>query len=140
MSDLAKLRQEHAELVGIVRRLGTFIALPAPPAQTELFLLRSELSSTLIAHLKTEDWVLYPRLLASADQAVARTAQAFSYEMGGLADAYAAYAETWGADAIQADWAGYCAATRSIVEALMGRITRENRELYPLLEGLDKAA
>src|SRR5256885_4158912 len=125
MSDLAKLRREHAELVGIVRRLGAFIALPEPPAQTELFQLRSAVTATLIAHLKAEDWVLYPRLLASADATVARTAQEFSYEMGGLADAYAAYAERWGADAISHDWAGYCEATRGIVEALMGRITRE---------------
>jgi hypothetical protein len=67
-------------------------------------------------------------------------ARAFSQEMGGLAQAYLAYAELWGADAIQQDWAGYRAATRGIIEALTSRITRENRQLYPLLEGLDKAA
>ena len=140
MPDLAKLRQEHAQLVGIVRRLGTFIARPASPAQTELFELRRELTSTLIAHLKAEDWVLYPRLLASADATVARTARAFSTEMGGLAQAYTVYAEKWGADAIQRNWAGYCEDTRGFVEALTRRISRENRELYPLLEALDKAA
>ena len=140
MSDLVKLRQEHAALIELVRRLGGFVVQPKPPAQTELFQLRRELSSTLIAHLKAEDWVLYPRMLNSADKNVAQTARKFSEEMGGLANAYSDYAEKWGAHAIDEDWPGYCADTRRIVEALTRRIGRENRELYPLLEALDKAA
>lgn len=140
MSGLAKLRQEHAELVAIVRRLADFTARPSPPPQVELFELRRELSSTLIAHLKAEDWVLYPRLLGSDDADVAATAQAFNDEMGGLAAAYVAYTEQWSAPAINADWPGYCAASRAIIDALTCRITRENRELYPLLEKLERAA
>ena len=84
--------------------------------------------------------MLYPRLLNSADRYVALTARMFSAEMGGLAKAYTAYAAKWGADAIQEDWAGYCEDTRGIIDALIERITREDRELYPLLEALDKAA
>jgi iron-sulfur cluster repair protein YtfE (RIC family) len=140
MTDLAKLREEHAQLVTIVTRLGHVIARPAAPPQVDLYSLRRELSSTLVAHLKAEDWVLYPRLMESKDPAVADTARAFSDEMGGLAAAYSAYAETWNATAIEADWPGYCAASKGIVDALTCRIARENRELYPLLEALDKAA
>lgn len=140
MANLAKLREEHAQLVTIVRRLGEFIAQPSPPSQLALFELRRELSSTLIAHLKAEDWVLYPRLLASDDPHVAETARAFSEEMGGLAAAFVGYSDKWNAGAITADWEGYCADSRSIIEALTCRITRENRDLYPLLEKLDRAA
>ncbi len=140
MTDLAKLREEHSELVGIVRRLGKLIAEPSPPPQTVLFELRRELSSTLIGHLKSEDWVLYPRLLASPDARIAATARAFRDEMGGLAAAFVEYTENWNAEAIAADWAGYCGHSRSVFEALTHRITRENRELYPLLEALDRAA
>ena len=140
MSDLAKLRLEHAELIAIVRRLEAVVEQPVPPSQVELFNLRRELSSTLIAHLKAEDWVLYPRLLASKDATVAATASAFIEEMGGLAAAFGAYNDKWPAPAIQADWAGYCAHSRTIIDALVCRITRENRELYPLLEDLDRAA
>src|SRR5260370_41011749 len=118
MSELSKLRQEHAQLVEIVRRLGRIIALATSPAQTELVKLRTELTSTLIQHLKAEDWVLYPRLLNSANRDVAQTARKFSAEMGGLAKAYSAYAEKWGADAIHQDWPGYCADTRGSSEAL----------------------
>lgn len=140
MSYLDALRQEHAALVEIVRELGRVIARPAAPAQTELFELRRRLTSTLIAHLKAEDWLLYPRMLADSDAGIADIAKAFSEEMGGLASAYLAYAERWGADAIEQDWAGYGEATRGIIDALTRRISRENRELYPLLERLDRAA
>jgi Hemerythrin HHE cation binding domain len=140
MSELAKLREEHAELVRLVRRLEAFVEQPCPPPQTDLFELRGQLNSTLIAHLKAEDWVLYPRLLASDDPAIARTAQAFNNEMGGLAQTYAVYAEKWTAGTIQLDWAGYCSESRVICDALSHRITRENRELYPLIERLDRAA
>jgi iron-sulfur cluster repair protein YtfE (RIC family) len=140
MSDLNKLRQEHAELVEIVGRLSTIVSQPQPPIASELFRLRHELSATLIAHLKAEDWVLYPRLFESSDARVAATARAFSEEMGGLAEAYTAYADRWTAIAIEKDWCGYCEETRGIVEALTCRITRENRELYPLLAAINKAA
>lgn len=140
MTDVAKLREDHAELVKLARQLETFIGQPAPPQQLALFEVRRRLTSTLIAHLKTEDWVLYPRLLASSDASVAATGRAFNDEMGGLAAAFMAYSERWTADAIQADWPGYCRETRVIVDALMNRITRENRELLPLLDRLDRAA
>lgn len=140
MTDVAKLRDDHAELVRMVRKLGEYVAQSAPPPQLELFDLRRRLSSTLIAHLKTEDWVLYPRLLASSDPAVAATGRAFNAEMGGLAAAYVAYTDKWTATAIAGDWAGYCADTRRIIDALTNRIVRENRELLPLLDRLDAAA
>ena len=140
MSNLAKLREEHAKLIDIVQRLEHVIALPSPPSQIGLFNLRRELNSTLIAHLKAEDWVLYPRLLDSKDTRIAAVAKAFIDEMGGLAESFAAYNVKWPAAAIHADWAGYCAHSRVIIDALTNRITHENRDLYPLLGALDQAA
>lgn len=114
-----------------MRRLGSFVEQPTPPAQLELFELRRCLSSTLIGHLKTEDWILYPRLLGSSDEQVALTGRRFNEEMGGLAAAFAQYSERWSATAIDSDWAGYCRESRAIIEALTNRITCENRELLP---------
>ena len=84
--------------------------------------------------------MLYPRLLASGDAAIAAVAAAFNEEMGGLANAYVAHTDMWSATAIAEDWPGYRTATRGIIDALTNRITRENRELYPLLDRLDRAA
>ena len=140
MSDIRKLRQEHAELVEIVGRLNAVIAGPKSPPLVELFNLRRELSSSLIAHLKAEDWALYPRLMASGNPEVEAAAKGFSDEMGGLAAAYTLYAQRWDAMSIDNNWHGFCLETRDIIAALFDRITRKNRELYPLAERLNRAA
>jgi hypothetical protein len=137
---LTKLRGEHVEILKLVRRLGDLIDLPSPPPQLQLFDLRRELSATLISHLKSEDWVLYPLLLESADGQISETARTFCEEMGGIAATYIDHCEKWNAAAITADWAGYRRDSRELIDALTIRITRENRELYPLLDRLDRAA
>ena len=137
MDDLDKLREEHREILRVVERLRYLIGQPKPVPQLHLFALRHELSSTLIGHLKREDWVLYPRLLASTDSRIASVARAFSDEMGGLGAAYTQHCGKWNASAIASDWAGYCRASGVLLDALVMRITRENRELYPLLSKFD---
>src|SRR5688500_3335868 len=105
MIDLGKLRDEHRDIMKIVDRLRLLIGASRPPPPLHLLALRHELSSTLIGHLKAEDWMLYPPLLDSHDPHIAATARAFIEEMGGLAIAYRAHCEQWNAVAIAADWA-----------------------------------
>lgn len=140
MSSLAQLRAEHAELVRIVGELQALIDRDTPPPQVDLFQVRRKLSSVLIAHLKAEDWVLYPPLLSSDDPVIADTAQHFVDEMGGLAQAYSVFNERWDALSIEADWAHYQSEAKGIIDALTNRIIRENRDLYPLLERIQRAA
>ena len=140
MSQVMKLREDHAKLAKMFRELDEMISKPSPPPQVELFDFRRQLVSTLLAHLKLEDWALYPRLIESSDPEASRTGQAFKEEMGGLAPAFVAYCDKWSANSIHADWRGYCTDTRAILDALTNRIVRENRELLPLLERIDRAA
>ena len=140
MSDLMKLRQDHAELARMFRQLERIIGLQQPPSQLELFELRRSLMQTLIGHLKLEDWALYPRLIDSGDEEIAAAGRHFKEEMGGLAPAFVGYCEKWTANTIAADWPAYCSDTRALLDALLDRLTRENRELLPLLERLDRAA
>ena len=140
MSDILKLRQEHAALVRIVGQLAKIVEARVSPPIVELFNLRRELASTLIAHLKGEDWALYPRLMESGDADIAATAKAFSDEMGGLAAAFGVYSQRWDAMSIQGNWDGFCSESKDIIAALTERILRENRELYPLIDKLDQAA
>ena len=140
MSELSKLREEHASLARQFRRLADVIEQPSAPPQLELFELRRELVSTLLGHLKLEDWALYPRLIESGDAEAAAAGEMFKEEMGGLAPAFLAYSTKWNAATITADWTRYCDDTRTILDALTNRLTRENRELLPLLERVDKAA
>ena len=140
MSDIMKLRQDHADLINLVARLKTVVSAATAPPIVELFTLRRELASTLIAHLKAEDWALYPLLMNSGDPQIAATAKAFSDEMGGLAQAFGVYAQRWDAMSIQKNWNGFCHESNEIIAALTSRITRENRDLYPLIDQVDKAA
>lgn len=140
MSELVKIREDHAELIRLIRRLAIFTEQPKAPPQLELFDLRRQLASLLIAHLKLEDWVLYPRLMNCGDPQISDLARVFNDEMGGLAAAFSNYSEHWSASAIGSDWEGYCRDTQVIIGALTDRITRENRELLPHLERLDRAA
>ena len=140
MADIRKVREEHAAIVRILGKLSAAIAKDSPPPSLELFDLRRELSSTLIAHLKLEDWVRYPSLVNHRDPEVAALGKRFNDEMGGLGAAFTAYSEAWGASAIGADWKGYCQATAGIIEALTDRIVRENRELLPVAERIERAA
>lgn len=137
MPQLTRLREEHRQLATIAGRLSRVIAQDAPPAANELYALRQELASALIRHLKAEDWVLYPQLLASSDKRVSQTARSFSDEMGGLAKAFRDHLERWGAFAIEGNWNGYRREMAEILEAMAQRIKRENRDLYPLFEALD---
>lgn len=140
MSSIMQLRTDHVELLDICQLLEGSITGDHPPSSVDLFGVRKRLTSKLIAHLKAEDWLLYPRLLDSEDSEIASTARRFVDELGGLGAAFNAYVEGWDAFRIEREWPAYQAETRGIIEALRCRISRENRELYPLIERLDKAA
>ena len=140
MSDLLKLRHVHAQLLEVASRLSQIIAAPAPPPISKLSKLRRELIAILEPLLQVEDDMLYPRLMASDDPAVAATARRFSDSMGGLAAAFRVYNRRWDAMFIVANWSGFCHETREVIDQLTSRIARESRELYPLLESLDQAA
>lgn len=140
MSELMRLREDHAKLARMFVELERIIDRPQPPAQLVLFDFRRELMTTLIGHLKLEDWALYPRLIESGEPEISAKGEAFKEEMGGLAPAFIAYCDKWTATTITADWPGYCSDTRALLVALMDRLTRENRELLPLLDRVDRAA
>ena len=140
MSSLKELRNDHAQLVKIVRELEVLIDRDTPPPPVDLFDVRRRLSSLLIAHLKSEDWVLYPPLLESNDAHISRVARQFVDEMGGLAQAFTLFVERWDALSIESDWPRYRREAVGIIEALTKRIMRENTELYPLLERVQRAA
>jgi hypothetical protein len=140
MSELSKLREDHAALAVLFKQLASIVESSQPPSQLVLFDVRRELVSTLLAHLKLEDWTLYPRLIESDDSGISEAGRKFQEEMGGLAPAFVAYCDKWSANHIEAEWEDYCADTRHILAALENRLLRENRDLLPLLERLDQVA
>jgi len=132
MDDLRQCQDGHRQLLSISSRLASVIARDIPPPANVLYALRQEFASILIRHLKAEDRLLYPKLLRSSDPSVVQIAEFFVNEMGGLALAFREHSERWGAYAIDSDWAGYRRETAQLLKTLKTRITREDRDLYPL--------
>lgn len=145
-AEIERLTTEHSRLLVLAATLGRHLtgALPSDRATLDDFHgARTQLRNQLIAHLKREDWVLYPSMLTSRDRLLAATAQDFADEMGHISEAFSAYSRQWLPEAIAADWPGYCTATKGILGALARRIEREDSELYPLastVEAVDTAA
>lgn len=140
MQITTKLRAEHNVILRLIDDFYVMLSAPQPPAGINLLKFRTGFSKQLLAHLASEDMLLYPRMKQNPDAAVARTAHTFSTEMGGLLTAYKDWSGRWSSERLQGEWPQFVAETRELLGALAKRISRENAELYPLVEGKARAA
>lgn len=137
--EMRRLRAEHDALATLSGILMDLVDQPHSPRPTELCSVRGMLRDTLVRHLKCEDWVLYPRLKASGDEALIRMACEFVAEMGDIAEDFEVYDAKWTEEMVAADWAGFCNETRLVLDLLAIRIERENEDLYPAVERIGVA-
>jgi hypothetical protein len=97
--------------------------------------LVAKFAGKLTVHASMENEALYPRLLAHSDPAVRARAKELFDEVGDLYSMFHAYVARWPTvAAIQADGPGFVKETREILFRLALRMTRENDELYPLVD------
>ena len=134
--EMQRLRAEHAALVTLARIILDMVRVPHPPPPAELAAARGRLRENLVRHLKCEDWILYPRLMATGDQELMRITRDFEIEMGDLSADFIAYDDKWTGERVAADWPGFGRETVEIFDILAARVEREERELYPLAETL----
>lgn len=127
------LMMQHEYIMRLAGDLEAIVAERGPTDATAILHIRQRFTQTLRAHLKQEDWAVYPELLRSGDPRVVTTAQAFRDEMGDLDAVLTTYANRWISGAIAADWPGFRRETNALLHALRRRATREDTELYPLL-------
>jgi len=131
---VSALMREHAELSRRSMKLGQMVAGAEPAPIDELVTYLQEFSDLILAHLRSEDNVLYPELCASTNVRLAQTARAFADEMGDHADLWLGYHATWSRSAIEKDWNGFRHATEDMLDRISHRIVRENRVLFPLID------
>jgi hypothetical protein len=127
-------RSQHDRLLQLAETiLNGLMAQPfdAPAVRSSL----SRLAGVLKIHLAVEDEVLYPTLGENPDPTVRETARQFADEMGSLAAVFTEYNSRWTIESMEADTAEFAKETRGVFSALAQRIERENRILYPMLEG-----
>lgn len=134
--EMQRLRAEHAALVTLSRIILDMVRAPHPSPPTELASARAQLRENLVRHLKCEDWILYPRLMATGDQELMRITRDFEIEMGGLGADFIAYDDKWTSERVAAAWPEFSRETIALFAILAARVEREERELYPLAETL----
>ena len=135
-SSCDRFRRQHEEL----KNLGLEIAskLSRRTIADEAANVRrlvAQFTGKLTVHASMENEALYPRLFDHSDPAVRARARALFDEVGDLYAQFHAYAARWPTvAAIAADGAAFVKETREILFRLALRMTKENEELYPLVE------
>ena len=136
MVQLANFKRQHQEireLVNMTTALLDHSALEKDPTQVRYKL--SALSGKLLIHLSMEDQFLYPILMEQDDRQLQTTARKFLAEMGDLVTVFKNYSQKWiSPSSIKANPAAFIKESTDILHALLQRIEREDRELYPLVE------
>ena len=94
----------------------------------------ARLAGLISIHLAAEDKFLYPSLSQSSDDTVRQMAMRFEQDMGGLAAIFMAYKEAFMTPTkIKADIPKFRHETERVIGALLERLQREDKELYPLV-------
>jgi hypothetical protein len=135
-SSCERFRRQHEELtvlgMEIASKLSRRTIVEEAPAVRRLL---AQFAGKLAVHASMENEALYPRLLAHSDPAVRARARELFDEVGDLYDAFHAHSARWpSAAAIQADGSGFVKETRELFLRLAFRMSKENDELYPLVD------
>ncbi|MBE9502665.1 MAG: hemerythrin domain-containing protein [Proteobacteria bacterium] len=131
-------RAKHQELLSIASQISdqldaSKLAEDAKQARS----LLSTLAGKLGMHLAVEDRNLYPELLNHDDENIRATAKRFIDEMGGIADAFKTYVNKWPhSKTIQDNPGDFITETKGIFNALAARISKEDNELYSMVDKL----
>jgi hypothetical protein len=137
MAATDRFRKQHAELFALVRHIEPWLDPKRVAGDADMVrALVSALISRLSMHIAAEDNTLYPGLVQHADATVRDTARRFVGEMAGVRPAVEAYNRKWGEREIAADAVGFCAETRMVFSLLADCFSRENAELYPMVDEL----
>jgi iron-sulfur cluster repair protein YtfE (RIC family) len=133
----ALFRQQHSEILGLVTEIKIRIeaADSTRDSAPELRSLIGLLATVLGKHLEIEDRVIYPKLIASKNQATSETASRFKKEMGGLAAMFESFVTRWSTDGnIEQNPAELNSEFRGLFSLLWMRIEKEENVLYDLLD------
>ncbi len=130
------LREQHDAALAMADRLIDLVdSYEQPQPIYPIVMQLNRLLGLLRVHLAHEDVDLYPRLIASEDPDVARLAQVYVDEMGGLAANLEQFARYWSCSAsIAGAFGEFREGVHEMMLVLAVRIERENLYLYPLAE------
>ena len=133
------LNEQHAELGTISQK---FVALLVEDSLldniSEIELLLSNLTDVLTAHLHTEDKLLYPALAKSNNKKICDTSKMFLSSVSGLKKSFTEYINNWPKEKIVISPTVFIKESNEIILALYDRISKEENQLFPLVDEATK--
>ena len=103
-------------------------------AATRISELINKLTGVLNMHMASEDSFVYPKLLEHADSKIKTITRAYMDEMRGIATAYTEFHTKYKTPSkLIADVEGFKTAFKTIRDALLLRMDREEKELYTFI-------
>ena len=95
-----------------------------------------KLTALLRIHLLEENTNLYPNLLSSQDEGIRKLANQHILEMGKLIDEYTIFKGTYSEKRIREKIDEFLKDAEEVVKAIKVRFTKEEKELYHLLNAV----
>lgn len=132
------LKRQHKELLQVANDLAAILevgklAKDSAAART----LLSTLAGKLSVHLQMEDKSLYPHLLSQKNEQLVSLTTKYINEMGGIKTSFDTFSKKWSNSAkIQENPEGFIRETKGMMDILFIRISKEDRELYPMVDQL----
>jgi hypothetical protein len=123
-------RLEHEYLDLLCAEMAQSISLPLQQPCNDHHRVRQRFLYAVRAHLKFEDWAVYPALLRNVDPTVAREAARLQVEMGGLEQQLNKYSRKWMVTTVTENWCQYRRETNELLADLTRRMRQEERHLY----------
>lgn len=130
---LERLRNQHDLLRAFAEDLLGLIGSEQLADADLLAASRWRLSRMLLQHLSLEERYVYRPLERDPRPEVNIVAHAFSRELEDSFGRYEEHMHHWTPERIADDWQCYRRAARHLLDFLLERLDREERELYPML-------
>ncbi|MEA3277404.1 MAG: hemerythrin domain-containing protein [Pseudomonadota bacterium] len=138
MQPVSVYREQHKELLGMAEELRPLLnreQLRIRPVAKSAHTLLCEIAAKLKDHLANEDKELYPSLLTHSDLKVRSTAWKFISGEHSLRLWFEAYNKKWLKNCDFEFSDEFLKDTNHLLETLAARVEREERFLFPRLEG-----
>ncbi len=135
--NIPDLKRQHSEILSLIRNIEGLSSGNIDASAKDIAYNINALSGKMKMHLMSEDQFLYPGLMNSSDDLIRKTAQEFSDEMGGLADAFQFFVKQYNIPLrITQKKDTFLTESKKIFGLIKERIENEDKKLYPMIEKL----
>ncbi|TCT12120.1 hemerythrin HHE cation binding domain-containing protein [Natranaerovirga pectinivora] len=134
MKQIEILTKQHSDIEKIIREIEGLKNDSIKENATQIAMKINQLAGILKIHLNSEDKYMYPNLIENTNHKISQTASLFVEEMGNLNSIFEDYKVKYNTmSKIISDMESFKENTKNVMAALLGRLKKEEKELYILL-------